>query len=114
MVIVLNFGGQYAHLITRRIRDLGVKSELFPPDIKIEKIKKLKPQAIIFSGSPSSVYEKNSPKPNKEIYNLDIPILGICYGLQLIANQLGAKVSSHQSKQFGKETLLIKKQSPIF
>ena len=114
MVIVLNFGGQYAHLITRRIRDLGVKSELFPPDIKIEKIKKLKPQAIIFSGSPSSVYEKNSPKPNKEIYNLDIPILGICYGLQLIANQLGAKVSSHQSKQFGKETLLIKKQSPLF
>src|SRR3989344_3229094 len=114
MVAVINFGSQYAHLIARRIRELGVKSELFQPDIKISNLKKLKPQAIIFSGSPSSVYEKRAPQPDPKIYDLQIPILGICYGLQLIAYQLGAKVSSHQSKQFGKEVLLIKKQSSLF
>ncbi len=113
MVVVFNFGGQYAHLIARRIRELGVKSVLVNPDIKIEDLKKISPSAIIFSGSPYSVYEKNAPLPDPKIYNLNIPILGICYGHQLIAYQLRGKVSPGKSKQFGKETLSTK-TSPLF
>ncbi len=113
MVAVVNFGGQYAHLIARRIRELGAKSKLVPPNISIADLKKLNPEAIIFSGSPHSAYEKNSPKPNVQIYDLNIPILGICYGQQLFAHQLGGRVANHNSKQFGKVTLLLKK-SPLF
>src|SRR3989344_5153501 len=108
MVAVINFGGQYAHLIARRIRELKVKSELVNPDISVEDLKKLNPQALIFSGSPFSVYEKNAPHSSHKLYDLNIPILGICYGQQLIAYQLSGKVTSHEQKQFGKETLQIK------
>ncbi len=113
MVAVFNFGGQYAHLITRRVRDLGVKSQLVSPDISPEELKKLSPQALIFSGSPASVYEKNAPSINKKIYDLNLPTLGICYGQQLMAYQLNGEVKSHESKQFGRETLLTQK-SPLF
>ena len=109
MILVFNFGGQYAHLIARRVRDFGVKSELVSPDISPEKVQSLKPQALIFSGSPFSCYEKNAPHVNQRIYHLGLPILGICYGLQLMAYQLGGKVSLHSSKQFGKETVNITK-----
>lgn len=113
MVVVFNFGGQYAHLIARRIRELGVKSELVSPEITIAELKKLNAQAIIFSGSPFSVYEKNAPHPNYKVYDLNIPILGICYGHQLLAYQLKGKVSAKENKQFGKEKLTAKK-SPLF
>lgn len=111
MVAVINFGGQYAHLIARRVRELGVKSELVNPDIKIKALKKLNPQALILSGSPYSVYERSSPKINPKIYNLKIPVLGICYGMQLIAYQFGGKVRSQSSKQFGKITLKAEKSN---
>lgn len=107
MVAVFNFGGQYAHLIARRIRELGVKSELVSPDIQARKLLKLAPDALIFSGSPRSVYEKNSPKVDPQIYKLNLPILGICYGQQLMVHQLGGKVSSHEAKQFGREMVQI-------
>ena len=113
MVLVFNFGGQYAHLIARKVRELGVKSELVAPDISVSQVKKLNPQAIIFSGSPYSVYDKNAPHPDTEIYGLEIPILGICYGHQLLAYQLKGKVSPGKSKQFGKEKLFVSK-SPLF
>src|SRR3972149_4702227 len=103
MVAVFNFGGQYAHLIARRVRDLGVKSELVGPEISPSAVTKLNPDAIIFSGSPASVYAKQAPKINLKIYDLKIPILGICYGQQLMAHQLQGKVSPHAKKQFGKE-----------
>ena len=109
MVAVVNFGGQYAHLIARRIRDLGVKSQLVPPEISPANLSKLSPQALIFSGSPFSCYEKNTPKVDPKIYELGLPILGICYGHQLMAYQLGGLVSPHRSKQFGKEVLKIEK-----
>src|SRR3972149_3123710 len=113
MVVVVNFGGQYAHLIARRIRDLGVKSELVRPDVSLLTLEKLSPQAIIFSGSPFSCYDKKAPKIDQKIYGLNLPILGICYGHQLMAMQLGGQVSQHESKQFGREILEIKK-SPLF
>ena len=108
MIAIVNFGGQYAHLIARRVRELGVKSELIPPDIPIDKIKELAPDALIFSGSPFSCYQKEAPRVDKNIYILDLPILGICYGQQLMAYQLGGKVSAHTAKQFGKEILELK------
>ena len=113
MVLVFNFGGQYAHLIARKVRELGVKSELVAPYTSVSQVKKLNSQAIIFSGSPYSVYDKNAPHPDTEIYGLEIPILGICYGHQLLAYQLKGKVSPGQSKQFGKEKLFVSK-SPLF
>lgn len=113
MVAVFNFGGQYAHLIARRIRDLGVKSELIRPSISANTLLKLGPQALIFSGSPFSCYQKNAPKVEHEIYDLGLPILGICYGHQLLAYQLGGKVVPYTKKQFGKETVSITK-SPLF
>lgn len=109
MVAVINFGGQYAHLIARRVRELGVKSELFPPGVPVKNLLKENPQAIIFSGSPHSAYQKTSPTIDLSVYELEIPILGICYGHQLMAIQLGGKVTSSEKKQFGKEILNITK-----
>lgn len=113
MVLVINFGGQYAHLIARRVRELGVKSELVSPDISAVEILKLNPDAIIFSGSPFSCYQNGAPRISSKVYELNIPILGICYGQQLIAYQLKGKVTSHHQKQFGKENLEIT-NSPLF
>lgn len=113
MVAVFNFGGQYAHLIARRIRELSVKSELISPTVTSQQLLKLSPQALILSGSPYSCYQKDAPKLDKKIYGLKLPILGICYGQQLMAYQLDGKVTSHQAKQFGKETLKIT-PSPLF
>lgn len=113
MVLVFNFGGQYAHLIARKVRELGIKSELVAPDTSAGQVKKLNPQAIIFSGSPYSVYDKNAPHPDIRVYDFGIPILGICYGHQLLAYQLKGKVSQGLAKQFGKEKLFVSK-SPLF
>ncbi|MDP7179794.1 MAG: glutamine-hydrolyzing GMP synthase [Candidatus Woesearchaeota archaeon] len=113
MILVINYGGQYCHLIARRVRDLGVYSEVVPYDVSIGEIQKLNPNGIIFSGGPSSVYEKNAPKSNKEILTLNIPILGICYGQQLIAKQLGAKVESKKIKEYGKKIAKIQSKKSL-
>jgi GMP synthase (glutamine-hydrolysing) len=114
MVIVLNFGSQFSHLIARRIRDLGVKAEILPFNSPVSEIKKHNPVGIILSGGPSSVLEKNSPRSDKEIFNLDIPILGICYGHQVIAKMLGGKVTMGKFREFGKEQLKINNMREIF
>src|SRR6185295_8893362 len=92
MILILNFGSQFAHLIARRVRDLGVRAEILPYDTPASKIKEVNPSGIIFSGSPYSVLEKGSPQPDKKIFELGIPILGICYGLHLMSSMLGGKV----------------------
>lgn len=92
MILVVDFGGQTAHLISRRLRDLGASSRLIEPEKILEEIAKEKPKGIIFSGGPSSVYEKNAPTIDKRIFSLDIPMLDICYGLQLRSHLLGGKV----------------------
>ena len=84
LILILDFGSQYTQLITRRIREAKVYSEIHQHSFPLEKIKLLKPSGIILSGGPMSVYDKDSPKIDSEIFNLGIPILGICYGLQLI------------------------------
>jgi len=81
MIVVLDFGGQYNQLIARRIRDLGVYSDLLPYNTSAEQIREINPGGIVFSGGPSSVYNENAPVVDQEIYHLHIPILGICYGI---------------------------------
>lgn len=114
MVIILNFGSQFAHLIARRVRDLGVKAEIFSFHTPVSEILKHSPVGIILSGGPASVSEKGSPRPDKEIFNLGIPILGICYGHQVMARMLGGNVSKGRQREFGKEILHIKDKWGIF
>ena len=101
MIVLIDFGGQTAHLISRRIRELGVDCLVVAPDEALERIKEKNPKGVIFSGGPASVYEKDSPTVSKEIFNLNIPILGICYGEQLIAHLLNGEVKPGSKKEYG-------------
>lgn len=114
MVIILNFGSQFAHLIARRVRDLGVKAEILPFNTPASEIQKLNPVGIILSGGPASVLEKGSPRPDKEIFALGIPVLGICYGHQVMAHMRGGKVTKGTYREFGKEILTIKDKKDLF
>ncbi|WP_168120287.1 glutamine-hydrolyzing GMP synthase [Paenibacillus sp. HB172176] len=102
IIVVLDFGGQYNQLIARRIRDLGVYSELLPYNTPVERIRELQPKGIVFSGGPASVYEENSPRVDPAIYDLNIPIFGICYGMQLMSYQLNGKVERAGKREYGK------------
>jgi len=105
-IIVLDFGSQYSHLICRRIREFSVYAELVPYDISYEKLQKRNPKGIIFSGGPSSVYNKDAPIPDNKIFEMDLPLLGICYGHQLIVNKFGGKVK-RANKEYGSSLLTI-------
>lgn len=104
-ILVLDFGGQYNQLIARRIRECNVYCEVHPYNLSIEKIKEYHPKGIIFTGGPNSVYLEDSPLCSKEIFELGIPILGICYGSQLMAHLLGGKVSKATVSEYGKTLL---------
>lgn len=105
-IAVIDFGGQYNQLIARRIRDLNVYSVVISHDTPIEQLKKMNLKGIIFTGGPNSVYLKNSPTISKDIFELNIPILGICYGCQLIAHLLNGKVSTAKVSEYGNTTLI--------
>ncbi|MDH3279055.1 MAG: glutamine-hydrolyzing GMP synthase [Nitrosopumilus sp.] len=105
-IVVLDFGSQYSHLICRRIREFSVYAELVPYDISYEKLQKLNPKGIIFSGGPSSVYNSNAPVPENKIFEMNLPLLGICYGHQLIVNKYGGKVK-RANKEYGSSLLTI-------
>jgi len=111
-IVVLDFGSQYSHLICRRIREFSVYAELVPFDISLDELKKLEPKGIIFSGGPSSVYNSEAPMPTKEIFELNLPILGICYGHQLIVNNYGGKVKQ-ANKEYGSSLLTIDNDSDL-
>jgi GMP synthase (glutamine-hydrolysing) len=113
-LLVLDFGSQYTQLIARRVRELGVYSEIHPFHCSIDQIKQFQPIGIIFSGGPMSVYEKDAPKPDPSIFDLGIPILGICYGLQLFADRFGGKVNSAARREYGKADLQIDNHSDLF
>ncbi len=102
LCMILDFGGQYNQLIARRVRECSVYCEVFSYKTPIEKIKELNPAGIIFTGGPNSVYAENSPKISKEIFELGIPVLGICYGYQLMAHTLGGKVANALTPEYGK------------
>ena len=105
-IVVLDFGSQYSHLICRRIREFSVYAELVPYDISYEELQKLNPTGIIFSGGPSSVYNSDAPIPENKIFDMDLPLLGICYGHQLIVNKYGGKVK-RANKEYGSSLLTI-------
>jgi GMP synthase (glutamine-hydrolysing) len=102
LVVVLDFGGQYNQLIARRIRDLGVYSEMLPCDTPAETLRGMNPKGIVFSGGPANVFEESAPKVDPAIYDMGIPVLGICYGMQLMAHQLGGGVRRAEKAEYGK------------
>ncbi|KKI91240.1 GMP synthase [Bacillus sp. SA1-12] len=114
MVVVLDFGSQYNQLITRRIREFGVYSELHPHTLTAEEIKQMNPKGIILSGGPNSVYGENAFKCDEAIFDLGIPVLGICYGMQLMTYSLGGKVEPANHREYGKATIDLKAKSALF
>ncbi|MGM0472206.1 MAG: glutamine-hydrolyzing GMP synthase [Bacillota bacterium] len=114
-ILVLDFGAQYSQLIARRVRENNVYSRLVPYDISIDKIKEINPQGIIFSGGPSSVYGEKAPYVDQEIFELGVPILGICYGMQLMSHLLpGGKVQASDHREYGHAKLQVKEEMDLF
>ena len=114
LILILDFGSQYTQLIARRIREQGIYSLVKSYDTDIKQIKNLKPKGIILSGGPNSVNFKKTLKPSKNIFHLDIPILGICYGMQLLSKEFGGKVAESSKKEFGDSKFIIRKKSKLF
>ncbi len=106
-ILILDFGSQYTQLIGRRVRELGVYCEIWAYDNDLETIKAFAPSGVIFSGGPSSVTEQHTPRPPQGIYELGVPILGVCYGLQCMAEMLGGKVSTSDVREFGHATVTL-------
>lgn len=113
-IIVLDFGGQYNQLIARRVRECNVYCEVYPYSLEIEKIREMNPRGIIFTGGPNSVYAEDSPVCTKELLELDIPILGICYGTQVIAHVLGGKVTTAPVSEYGHTEVQVDTTSKLF
>lgn len=113
LILIVDFGGQYGQLIARRVRECGVYCEIVPYTHGVEKIKARNPKGIIFTGGPNSVYGDDSPQIDKAIYELGIPVLGICYGEQLMAHTLGGKVSTAPNGEHGKTSIKFDSSSPL-
>lgn len=114
LVIVLDFGGQYNQLVARRVRECNVYCEIYSYKVDIEKIKEMNPKGIILTGGPNSCYEENSPTYSKELFELGIPVLGLCYGAQLMQHVLGGKVERAEVREYGKSNLTVNNNSPLF
>ena len=114
IVIVLDFGGQYNQLIARRVRECNVYCEVHPYNIGLSKIREMNPKGIIFTGGPNSVYAEDSAVCEKEIFELGIPILGICYGSQLMAHLLGGKVTTAPVSEYGKTEVTVNHNTVLF
>ncbi|MER2079565.1 glutamine-hydrolyzing GMP synthase [Psychrobacillus psychrotolerans] len=113
-IVVLDFGSQYNQLITRRIREFGVYSELLPHTVTAEELRKVNATGIIFSGGPNSVYDENAFHIDSAIYDLGVPILGICYGMQLMSQHFGGKVEKASHREYGKAEINVKNATPLF
>ncbi len=114
MILIIDFGSQYNQLIARRVRENRVFCQVEPPTISLAAIEKLAPDGIILSGGPSSTYEKNSPRINKAIFDLGIPILGICYGLHYMVDALGGVVKASKKREYGFAELVVKSKTGLF
>lgn len=113
-VIVIDFGGQYNQLVARRVRECNVYCEIYSYKTDIEKIKEMNPKGIILTGGPNSCYEADSPTYTKELFELGIPVLGLCYGAQLMMHVLGGKVEKAPVREYGKTEVFVKTDSPLF
>jgi GMP synthase (glutamine-hydrolysing) len=113
-ILILDFGAQYSQLIARRIREQRVYCEIQPPNWPLEKIRAFAPKGIVLSGGPSSVYAEGAPSVDPGIYALGVPVLGICYGLQLMAHQLGGLVEKANEREFGRAALHVERAHPLF
>lgn len=114
MIAILDFGSQYSQLIARRVRELNVYSEIFRADIPAEKLQQLPLKGLILSGGPASVYSKDAIECDRKVFEMDLPVLGICYGMQLGCKFLGGQVSPAQKREYGRTTLLIAGESDLF
>src|SRR5215213_3598417 len=113
-VVVLDFGSQYSQLIARRVREAGVYSILLPWDTSWEEIARLQPKGIILSGGPASVYDEGAPSLPSWVLGQDVPVLGICYGMHLIASALNGGVESAARREYGPATIEVTQPSPLF
>lgn len=114
MVIVIDFGGQYNQLVARRVRECNVYCEIYSYKTDIEKIKAMNPKGIILTGGPNSCYEPGAPSCTDELFNLSIPVLGLCYGAQLMMHVLGGKVEKAPVREYGKTEVMVETSSPLF
>ena len=112
MIIVIDFGSQFNQLIARRVRENNVYCQVEPADIPLEKLKELSPTGIILSGGPSSIYEENSPTIDAGIFDLNVPILGICYGMHYMVHTLGGTIKQAGKKEYGFAELRINPGKP--
>jgi GMP synthase (glutamine-hydrolysing) len=113
-ILILDFGSQYTQLIARRLRELGVYCEIHPCTAKSEQVRAFAPRGVILSGGPASVLAEGSPRPDPVVFELGVPVLGICYGLQLMAHQLGGRVGNQAHREYGPATIDVKATSPLF
>lgn len=114
VILVLDFGSQYTQLIARRIRESKVFSQIVPYNITVEKIREINPKGLVLSGGPLSVYDRGAPMPQKDIFKLGIPVLGVCYGMQVICSIFGGKVQASKGREFGRSELFIDNNHNIF
>ncbi|RJP18226.1 MAG: glutamine-hydrolyzing GMP synthase [Candidatus Omnitrophota bacterium] len=113
-ILILDFGSQYSHLIARRIRELGIYCELHPCTVSLEEVRKLNFKGIVLSGGPNSVYERDAPHATDGIWDLNLPVLGICYGLQELSRKFGGQVSAGEQREYGHAELEILENEPLF
>ena len=112
-VVILDFGSQYTRLIARRIRELNAFSVVLPGTAPSERIRETKPRAIVLSGGPRSVFDNDAPKPVDEVYDLGVPILGVCYGMHLLAERFGGRVVDAGERSYGSDRL-VRAEGPLF
>ncbi|HLF17389.1 MAG TPA: glutamine-hydrolyzing GMP synthase [Candidatus Omnitrophota bacterium] len=114
IILVLDFGSQYTQLIARRVRECKVYSKIVPYNISVKELEEIKPKGLILSGGPMSVYDRGSPSPDKNIFKLGIPVLGICYGMQVICDIFGGKVEASKEREFGRAELFVDSNKDLF
>ncbi|MBW2634122.1 MAG: gamma-glutamyl-gamma-aminobutyrate hydrolase family protein, partial [Deltaproteobacteria bacterium] len=114
MILIIDFGSQFNQLIARRVRECRVYCQIESPGISMAEIRRLKPEGIILSGGPSSIYEKGSPKIDKAVFDLNIPILGICYGMQFMVAALGGTVKRATKREYGFAELKTRSRTGLF
>ena len=113
-IIVIDFGGQYNQLVARRVRECNVYCEIYSYRTDLEQIRAMRPMGIILTGGPNSCYEEGAPSCGRELFELDIPVLGLCYGAQLMTHVLGGRVEKAPVREYGKTSVTVNTESPLF